>query len=568
MKRSLSQRFKNSSGIIHIILLMLGCLSYAPRFLMQGIPHYINEDTYFHLNRMIGLRNVFRSPINYLNFAHNGPMVNIFYPWLTMYPMYLLYRITGSYVMAYKLFYTGLAILTIFTAYYVMEKISGNKMSAFVFAVTYTYSAYRFINVFRRAHLGESISITGLLLVLLGLYNIAFGDRRKWGSLAIGMAVIAYSHNLFLVTTSGIIGLFVLISLWTWDDRRKRLISLAGAALTALAFSAASIIPILQYLRTDQLYTPGGSGQGLQNTAFSLWMVIRQSLLNRPVSYAPGFLVLAGLLFLGLFYLMGSLKKGPADRNRGIDFFALTGSIVFFAATNLLPWKFLGDHTPLYIIQFVWRLNAHSTIFILAAFSYYLPRVLRSRKSGIAVSAVLVLLSVFLHLSAILTLHKEENTRILEAESASGDAITFDYAAKQAKEYRNLHGYAMDDILADGAPVMAEVTYSADGTVYSASLDLPSADRETMLVDIPVFRYSSQIYTLNGEAAAATMSDRGGVLMEIPAGERAEITVSCPHTGLTIFAWLFSLCVGLVFTGCYFIKPRFFKDGNKARSTT
>ena len=560
MKNNFLKRIKTEQTIIYILLFLTGILYYVPRFLMEGIPHYLNEDTYFHLNRVIGLRNVFHSPINYLNFAHNGPMVNIFYPWLTMYPMYLLYRLCGSYVLGYKLFYMSLSVLTIFIAYFVMDRISKNKVSSFIFAIIYTFSAYRFINLFRRAHLGESISMTALLFVLLGLYNISFGDHKSWGSLTVGMALIAYSHNLFLVTTSGIIIFFLLISFWFWNDKTPRLISFAKAAFTAIAFSAASFIPILQYMKTNQLYTPGGSGEGLQDTAYPIWTIIDKSIRNQPVSYAPGFLVAAALVSLIMFYLTNLLKKGTSERNSGIDCFAAAGMIIFLSASNLLPWKFIGDHTPLYIIQFVWRLNAHSTIFILAAFSFYLPRFLRTKKIEAMVSALIILLSLFLHFSAILTLHKEENTRIFEAEISSGDAITFDYAALQAKEYRNLHGYAMDDVLLEGIPVGTDISYSKDGTTYTALINTPSDGKSLLLVDIPVFRYANQICMLNGEPTNTVMSERGGIMLKIPSGEMNQITISCRHTGLTYFSWIFSLAAGILFL-CFHI----FKPGNNSR---
>ncbi len=554
MKRNVWQRIKNGSSIIYLILFLTGLLYYLPRFMMEGIPHYLNEDTYFHLNRVIGLRNVFQSPISYLNFAHNGPMVNIFYPWLTMYPMYLLYRLCGSYVLGYKLFYMILSVLTIFIAFFVMDRISKNKVSAFIFAVVYTYSSYRFINIFRRAHLGESISMTALLFVLLGLYNLTFGDHKQWGALTVGMTLIAYSHNLFLVITSGIVIFFVLISFWFWEEKLLRILSFLKAALMTAALSAASFIPIIQYMRANRLYTPGGSGEGLQSTAFPIPTIITKSLQNQPESYAPGFLVVSALAFLILFYLINILKKGTIERDKGIDCFAVAGVIVFFAASSLLPWKYLGDHTPLYIIQFVWRLNAHSTICILAAFSFYLPGVLHSRKIRGLATALIVLFTLVLHFSAILTLHKEENTRILEAEITSGDAITFDYAALQAKEYRNIHGYAMDDVLLEGIPVSADISYSEDGTTYTALVDTPASAEDFLSVDIPVFRYTNQICLLNGEAAETVMSERGGILLKIPSGERNTISVFCRHTALTYCSWFFSLIAGILFC-CFHIIP-------------
>ncbi len=540
---------KHKKVLTGILLLLLGCLYYFPRFVMEGIPHYLNEDTYMHLNRMVGMRNVWKSPVSFLNFAHNGPPVNIFYPWLPMYPMYLFYRLTGSYVLAYKLYYLVLTLITLYLAYDVMKKISGNSFSALLFSVMYTFSAYRFINVFRRAHLGESICMTAMLPVLFGLYSIAFGDRKHWPALAVGMAVIAYSHNIFLLIASLTVGLFFLISVRFWNERKERILSLGKAALAAAVFSLGSLIPILQYMLSDRLYTPGGSGEGLEATAFSLKQIVEKSLRNEPVSYAAGFLVLAALVWLLLFYCFCVFGKWRAERNKGADCSALLGIIIFFSATSLLPWKQIGDHTPLFFIQFVWRLNSQSTIFILAAFCYYFPKTLRSRLAKILAAALITAAAAVLHFSAVMTLHKEENTRISEAEIALGNAVTFDYAPLEAKEYRSLYGYSLDDVLINGEPGPAEIFWSEDGTVYTAVIDGSDFADSQLSADIPVFRYSTQKCLLDGEDIPAHMSDRGTTLVELQPGKQNVITIFYEHTKLTLFSWLISFAAFALFTG-------------------
>ncbi len=537
---------KNKGVLIGVVLCLLGCLYYLSRFLMDGIPHYLNEDTYMHLNRMVGLRNVWESPVSFLNFAHNGPAVNIFYPWLPMYPMYVFSRVTGSYVTAYKLYYLMLTLVTLHLGYFALKKISGSPCSALLFSVMYTFSAYRFTNVFRRAHLGESICMTVMPLVLLGLYNIAFGNKKRWTPLAIGMAVIAYSHNIFLLIASLTIALFTLISLRFWTERKERFLSLCKAAAAAIVFSLGSFVPMVQYMISNRLYTPGGSGQGLEDSAFGLIEIIEKSFRNEPVSYAVGFLVLAALLWLILFYFSRIFRKPGFEKVRAADCFAFTGTLIFFAATSLLPWKLIGDHTPLYFIQFVWRLNAQSTIYILSAFCLFFPRTLRSSWEKGAFTCLIIITACVLHVSALMTLHKEENTRIFEKDIASGDAITFDYAPVEAKEYRSIHGYTLDDVYVNGDPYPAEISFSEDGTVYTAFIEAPDSETEKLTADLPVFRYNTQICLVNGVKTETLLSERGTTLVEVLPGEKNEISIFYKHTTLTYGSWLFSLCAFLL----------------------
>lgn len=531
---------------IYLPLFFLGIIYYAPRFLMTGIPHYINEDTYFHLNRLVGMSNVFSSPVNFKNFAHNGPIVNIFYPWLSMYPMYILFLITGSYTASYKLFYLFLTVITLFSAYYVMLQISENHASSFTFSVLYTYSMYRFINLFLRAHLGESISMTALLFVLLGMYRISFDDHHKWHSLTLGMMLIAYSHNLFLAITSFMICLYLLFSFWFWDHKKERVISFIKAASVSILLCLGSFIPIFQYISSNHLYTPGGSGLSLQSTAFSIQDILEKSVNNIPVSYASGFIVLASLAGTFIFIFYRFFSKKDIKKNTAVDFFFLLGTLVFFGSSSLLPWKQIGDHTPLAIFQYVYRLNAHSAILILAAFSYYFPCFLHTHKSEIISLVLISSISVILHFSAILTLHKDENTRILESEISAGDAISFDYAPLQAKLFRNASGYTFDDLLIDGSPHSADISFSRDGSKYTLFIDPFSSGLESVSADIPVFWYSSQLCSLNGERISTSMSERGGTLVDIDPKLRNEISVFYHHSFLTYISWTVSF-VSLIF---------------------
>ena len=534
------------TAFIILFLAGMGILYALPSFLMDGIPHFIHEDTWFHLSRLVGLRNVWSSPVSFLNFAQNGPMVNIFYPWLTMYPMYLFYLLTGSYVLAYKAFYLVLTLFTLAAAFSVMRHISGDDTASLIFAVLYTFSAYRFVNLFRRAHLGEAICMTALLFVLCGLYDIAFKDRKRWGPLAAGMAMIAYSHNIALLIASLVTGLFVLISFGKWDQKKERFLSLCKAAGTAVLFSLGSFVSILYYTRTNELYTPGGSGQGLEDSAFSLGEIILRSLQNEPVSYAAGFWVIIAVIGLAVFYI-GRISGYHWESDHGMDRFAMLGILLFFAASSLLPWKWLGDHTPLYLIQFVWRLNAHSTIFILAAFSLYLPKILLTKKAKTTAFILMTVLAIGLHFSAVLKLRGEENTRIFEADIISGNAVTFDYGPLQAKQYRNEHGYQMDDVLIEGQPVAAETAISEDGSALTITFGVPSMDEVKAEADVPVFRYAQQMCTVNGIPVSTSMSARGASLVPVRPGERNEVRFAYQHVPLTYCSWAVSAVSLIIF---------------------
>ena len=119
---------KNKNQIIDIIFMLFLSFAYViPLFMSKGIYHSVNQDTYFHLSRIIGLDNVWSSPVNFNNFDHHGTMMNIFYPWLTLYPAFLFYKMMGNLVLGYNIYYFFITFLTMVVSYFSMKKIKNNR---------------------------------------------------------------------------------------------------------------------------------------------------------------------------------------------------------------------------------------------------------------------------------------------------------------------------------------------------------------------------------------------------------------------------------------------------------
>lgn len=516
---------RHNKLITYTGLLVMGLLYHLPLQKIAGIPHYPYEDAIFHISRIIGMSNVWKSPVNFLNFHHNGSIVNLCYPWLTIYPAYLLYRILGSYIAAYKIYYLLLTILTLFLGYDIMHQISENRLSAFSFAVLYTFSSYRFENLFHRSAMGEVTAITLWLLVFFGLYHVFFGDQNRWGFLTAGMALLAYTHNLSLLIASLITGLTFLISVWFWDNKAKRIRCLVYAAISAIFLSLGSLVPMLELFSTDTLQIPGGTGLSLQLSVFDLPTLLEKMLHNEPSAHSVGLIVFLAWLSLCVFFIVKRVKTGHIPENKAMNLFTLTGTLVLFAVSKLLPWEWIGDHTFLRQLQFVWRLHTCPTLFILAAFSWYLPQMIPLRKSAYLIIPVLCLAAVGVHYRTFLTLKSMDHARIFEDYAASGYAPTMDYAPLRAKQYRDeTHDPYLDDILllhenGESTFVDAEINISADGNIYDVIIDTSDPINKPIAIDLPVYHYTNQICELNGKVIPSHISARGGTLINIDPDE-------------------------------------------------
>ena len=558
MKNFLKQ---HSGLLIHIVLLGMGMVYYLPVLFMTGLQVTPYHDGLFHISRIIGLGNVWTSPVSFLNFHHNGSMVNLCYPWLTMYPSYLLYRLTGGAILSYKLSYLLLAVLTLFLAYDIMKKISGSCLSAFVFSVLYTYSSYRFATIFRRSAFGETIAITVWLVVFYGLYHVFYGDEKKWGFLAAGMALLAYTHNLSLLIASLITGLIFVISIWFTDRKGKRILALIQAAVLAGILALGSLLPMFQLFHTDTLQLPGGSGQWLEESVYSPGELILKALRNETSTYGDGLFVFIAMVCLIVFFAVCSLKKTGDASDRGMNFFALFGFLITLAVTDLLPWRWIGNHTILRQLQFAWRFNTCSTLFLLAAFAFYLPKMIRDRKIALWIPLAVCIAAAGLHARAFLSISREDSSRLMEDYAASGDATSVDYAPLRAKLYRNETGAAAIEgfLLPDGElldPDAAEVSFSPDGTVCTMRIDIPQSEDPAVAVDIPVFRYSTQRCSVNGEPAETLMSERGSTIVSLPSGEVSEVSFSYRYTALANAAHAVSGAAAVLFAVYLVLRSR------------
>lgn len=534
---------KRYRWLIVLSLVILGVIYYLPMFSIKGIT--VCDDTTFHLGRLVGLGNVWSSPVNFDNFGNNGMMVNIFYPWLTMYPMRIIYGITGSYVVSYKLYQTLLSIMTLLVAYFSMCGISKSRISGCIFAVLYTFSSYRYADIFNRDSLGEAIALTFLPLMLLGVYKICLDDYEEWRKLAAGMTLIAYSHMLSLCMAAGFVGVIYIITLAVQDRRGQRLASMVKAACLSVGMSLAMIVPMLEQYKKNELFTPEGSGDTLSGSAYSLGEVINFSIQNNPAGRGIGILALAAVMIsiaLLVFRFVSAHGRIETDERFAV-LLMLVGVIIFFCTTDMLPWQRIGDSTPVSTLQFVWRLNAYPILAFTAAFSILVSKTAGSSRAGaVIVIAVIISSSIGIQCYNLYT-QKGINTAkelITEEDIAVWPSGNVDYAPYKAKEYRDTNGKTMEYLYINGKEIEESPVTEENGSKYIQKID---ASKEMRTVDIPVFRFYGQKVLLNGEPVESKMSARGTTEISVTEGETCTVEISYKYTLLAKASWIMSMAV-------------------------
>ncbi|HBL1549177.1 TPA: hypothetical protein LP263_002642 [Enterococcus faecium] len=522
---------KNKNQIIDIIFMLFLSFAYViALFMSMGIYHSVNQDTYFHLSRIIGLDNVWSSPVNFNNFDHHGTMMNIFYPWLTLYPAFLFYKMMGNLVLSYNIYYFFITFLTMVVSYFSMKQIKNNRYISLLFSIIYTFSAYRAIDIFHRASLGEAVALTFLPLILMGCYEIYIRDYQKWYWLSIGMTLVVYTHLLSVAMVSVFIGGTLFLSFYFWDQKIARLLSLLKATVLTFFLSAGFLIPFIQQSRAQELKVP--LGKELSGMAPS--DMLTHILNNNYNNYTIGL-----FLFLGLIGAFIFIKKLTAD-----DLFIFfLGVFVLFCSTNLFPWQ-LFNHTPVKSLQFVWRLNGFSSLFIAYTMSIVIYYIFSTKNNSWKIM-VFTFLALILHLSGVSnSIHANKDSLTLIApEDAVAIAENYNHT-----DYANKESIYHPDMINNDQYLLGnqEINPTTHFMSNKLTIELDNSNNKNTVLTTPIYRYKGQVASINGKLVQTKLSKFGTTELTIPPGIN-KVVITYQYTKLAIASRYLSIVTLILF---------------------
>ena len=151
-------------------------------------------DYVFHLSRIVGLSESIRHldflpNLNYIYAYGTGYASPMFYGNWQFYPSALVYMVTKNGNVSYSIFAHLIILSTLITVYFVVEKISKNKMLGIITAITvpcyYTLFGY-----------GMTMVVPLVPLLIYSIYRILFLNRRNPIYLGIVVALLIQTHIL------------------------------------------------------------------------------------------------------------------------------------------------------------------------------------------------------------------------------------------------------------------------------------------------------------------------------------------------------------------------------------
>ena len=508
----------------------------------EPILKFVSESK-FQFSRILSLENIWQSPVNFKLYNQTGQMVNLFTPWLFVYPMYLLIIICQNIVIGYYIYFIILTIITLEISYRCILAMTRQTPVAIIFSLLYTFANYRMLDLYYRLDIGEAVSLTFIPVFCLGMYRLFYTDQRSYIVLALGLAGLIYSKLITFYLAMLVLLLMLLIRLFRRKLTKQIWLNLAKSLSITFVLSLAYIGPMLEmYIKVP---ITGQTEYQLQNTALNL----QEFFFNSFNSQWGDLIVKPNIGIIFLLLLIPMVKKFKLWQISYQDLFILT-IILLFMCTKLFPW-FLFQNS-LGIIQYPWRLLGFAS-FGLALLAADIFQPLVRKYSQVVVIVGLSVLLVLLqnanldYLSRVQTSESSPtNASLLSLYDEDVYLGDFGYIPKTAADhyftFTNHFGFI------NGEANYISGDLSNDGKVLNINLQ---AEHEGT-VKLPVLQYLGETIYHNGQELTAQdiqVTKDGYLKLAASQGENT-YTISYHYTLLARLCWFLS---GLMLVAIFWI---------------
>lgn len=436
-----------------ILLTVLALIAAIPALNdFQAVSH----DYLFHYARINGITEWLRSssltsPVMRISATDHegyGYITPIMYPQLFLFiPAFL--RLAGcSMLNAYKILIFLINCITAYIAYFSYTRIFKSRQIGMLSAVLYVMGIYRLADIYTRGALGEFIAMAFLPLLLYGMYEILYGDCRKWMYAFAGFTGIIQSHIITVLIAAVCCTLAVLLSIRLLINNRKRIRALLYAALSTILCNLWFLVPFLEYSLLD--LNAKEPETRLHSTGIYLSQMFATFVKNGGPMYETGTTAGEMPLTVGTIPLIGSLffihyaltygKFSKEPCRKGICCLG-AGAAVLFASSVYFPWQLIlstrpGSH---FNIQYLCRLLTIACLFLYPVTAIGLRHmmfsIVRRRNSAcILVLTGIVVYTSFYSIDSCLEQEgvnkiycevMEKSDRMYLLRSANPDAVTY-----------------------------------------------------------------------------------------------------------------------------------------------
>lgn len=528
--------------IIAVATLGIAYLPLMNDFLIWG------HDSGFHLGRIEGLAMSLKSGdilgrINPVN--GYGYVSGIMYPQLFLYiPAF--FRVLGVSLMdSYKLLIFFINVITFVNTYVAVKNMLrlNDKSVATLASSFYTLSLYRLANLYLRGAIGEALGMAFLPILMWGMYELFFGEEKKWWITVIGWTCIIQSHFLTVEVALGfsaVIFVFGIKKIFC----KKRIVSIGKAIVLTALLNAFFIIPFLQYFVTCDFWgfhmsTEIGYTAVYFSQMFSTFVENTGRLMNLGETAGEMPSTIGGISLLTIIAYFVLRVNDEKKSNRMGDVFLILACICMFAASDLFPWGALY-HFPLLnkmvsSIQFLFRFLSFASLFLTIIFAINVEKMKKYMKETLLIlgGVLLIIQNCWYYVDS--TVQTEDIVTENEVESRIYiDEMYLYHEFSVLKELYN-RGNEIEVVSGDRAVSISEQSKKGATLVLEVSNCNAPVD-----IEVPIYYYPTYQAELNDKELEIEQGGYGMIRVK-NISEDGILTISFPEQPLWIVADIISV---------------------------
>lgn len=336
------------------------------------------HDLSFHLMRILSIGKSIAagkwiSPIHTDMANGYGYATPLFYGQIFLYIPAILYNMAIPLHICYQIYVVCVNAATCLVSYFCFKAIVKKKEIALFGACCYQLSAYRIIDVYIRAALGEYTAMIFLPLVLYGFYRVYTSEQEKLTirdtvCIVFGLTGIVQSHLITIeLTALFIVAVCLVLFRKTFEPRR--FLTLAEAVVLTLLCNLGFLLPLLESMKMDIAVNAKTMGN-MQEFGTSMYQVFGV-FMHPDETFTLGIgLILGAAVFCWCF-----VKRYEWGLEGNL--FLRAGSVVFvlfvlavLCSFSAFPWDSIASAGGVIgalgqivgIIQFPWRFHVISTV--------------------------------------------------------------------------------------------------------------------------------------------------------------------------------------------------------------
>ena len=434
--------------VIAFSILMLIFVNY-PFFRPFSIPY---GDIAYHSARIEGIYRGWKSghcPVFfYPDIAHGRGMIGALYPHLFFTIPAILRMIRISPEAAIRVWLMLINTSTAASAYFSTKIITSDKRISVITMMLYLLLPYRITTMIWKDAYGEALAIIFIPMVIAGLYETIYGNRKNWPILALGISGIIESHILSTIQMAIVCISIGLVSIWRLI-RTGRIFQMVYTVLAVVLLNLWYIVPFLSYYTSDINVNANQPAMDLSSISYYMAQILQLSPNLHASTQAQHQIGTIGLWLVLIVLLAIYLLLRDTHMNEKMVFSSKVLFVGFFfllMSTKIFPWqtleKFQGIHDFMGMFEFAPRflLTGESLMLLGAIVVYATSGGIKYKRAVWVIILIVALFQGFIITDAYLARQESFiDAREYRFQPDIADGIKYDFYAPEGYDYDNFN---------------------------------------------------------------------------------------------------------------------------------